>query len=349
MKKLVAIVLFLLGAAAAGQAQSVTGEIERVWVDHDTYNNGEKGMMIHVKFSVNNMRGRQGSCNAWFYFKDGTRLKNTNSRYGTTSGYVSVYDSYTPGYDYAAYNDYRLFMPYSELHLANGEHDMKFYVGVFDCNNNQFAESDWYYFSLTTGITAQSPSRHAAPTPVQPSSSKNGAKTIDNKDGSKTIIMTADCTFCACSGSQNCMMCNGSGQKAIYGYPIYYIKCPGCDGGGKVTCTFCFGAGYKTTSSTYFPDAPPAQPLGGGYVAPLDGGAGGSVGSSSTTCKGCRGTGSCGVCYGTKYRICGGCGGSGVGASGSCGGCRGAGKNACSGCGGSGNCGTCYGSGTIRY
>lgn len=353
--KLILSALLLLGVTIGVQAQSPSGNIKKVWVDHNVYQNGEKGMTIHVEFSVDNMKGKQGSCNAWFFFKDGTKLRNINSWYGTRDGHVATYDNYTPGYESAIYSDFKLFLPYSELHLANGEHDLKFYVGVFDNNNNQFTESDWYNFSLKTGSAAATPSHQSAPVPTQPSASK-GPKTTtrENVDGSRTVTTTMECGGCFGSGSATCFNCRGSGQKAIYGYPIYYITCPMCSGSGKNKCAICFGVGVLYMSTTTNPNVPAAVPSGGGFqnTIPAGSSGGGSLGgsvSSSTTCKGCRGSGSCGVCYGAKYRSCGGCGGTGIGSAGSCGACYGAGKNICSGCSGSGNCGTCYGSGTIRY
>jgi len=130
-------------------------KIEKVWVDHNVFQDNQKGMKIHVQFSVDHTN-EQGNCVAWFYFSDGTALKDYNSRYSTTDGKVSV------GRDYHTYDDnvihwykgtetfsdFVLFMPYDELHLAQGSHNLKFQIGIFDDRHNQLALSEYVNFTL---------------------------------------------------------------------------------------------------------------------------------------------------------------------------------------------------------
>ena len=125
-----------------------TAEIENVWIDYNVYENNQKGMRIYIDFSVDNMLDKQGSCVAWFYFSDGTKLKDYNSNYNTTDGQVSTSEDFKPGYINASYTDFELFMPYDELHLADGESNLKFYIGIFDNNNELMATSEYEYFDF---------------------------------------------------------------------------------------------------------------------------------------------------------------------------------------------------------
>lgn len=129
-----------------GQGQK-TAEIENVLVD-DVYENNQKGMRIYIDFSVDNMLDKQGSCVAWFYFSDGTELKDYNSNYNTTDGQVSTSEDFEPGYINAVYTDFELFMPYDELHLDDGESNLKFYIGIFDNNNKLMTTSEDEYFDF---------------------------------------------------------------------------------------------------------------------------------------------------------------------------------------------------------
>ena len=126
--------------------------ILQVWVDHDQIENNLKGMQIHVKFDVNNFMGKRGKVNAYFYTHGGDRLKDSNERYRTTSGNVSVGESFTPRFVNSRYNDFKLFMPYSELHRPKAKHDLKFRVQVFnpDTGNALSSVSDWVNFTYTS-------------------------------------------------------------------------------------------------------------------------------------------------------------------------------------------------------
>lgn len=42
-------------------ASRFSGNVENVWVDYDQWQNGKKGMLIHVKFTVDGMKGREGN------------------------------------------------------------------------------------------------------------------------------------------------------------------------------------------------------------------------------------------------------------------------------------------------
>ncbi|NJP03673.1 hypothetical protein HC823_00040 [Candidatus Gracilibacteria bacterium] len=125
-----------------------SAKIEKVWIDYDVYENYQKGMRIHLKFSVDDMLNKKGSCVAWFYFSDGTKLKDYNGRYKTSNGHVSTSENYKPGYTSSTYNDFKIFMPYDELHLAAGSYSLKFDIGIFDHNSNQIAVSEYQNFSI---------------------------------------------------------------------------------------------------------------------------------------------------------------------------------------------------------
>ena len=121
--------------------------VQKIWVDHNQYQDLVKGMRIHVKFTVHNFKGGQGNVVAYFYEKNGDPLKDTNQSYNTTSGDVSVGGSFQPGYVNSVYKDYTLFMPYQELHLS-GKHNLKFHIQVHT-GNAASKLSDWVYFNYS--------------------------------------------------------------------------------------------------------------------------------------------------------------------------------------------------------
>ena len=83
------------------KTQTPSGKIEKVWLEHDVYKEGKRGMNVHVHFLIYNMKGAKGYIEAIFHPLD-FHKPVTN-------------DSFIPKYDNSEYSDYTLFMSYSML------------------------------------------------------------------------------------------------------------------------------------------------------------------------------------------------------------------------------------------
>lgn len=138
-----------MSQSAASNSHGMTANIQNVWVEHNQYKDGEKGMRIHVKFDIQNHKSKTGRVSCYFYKADGTALKDTNGYYKTNDGNVACGENFTPGYDDTIYEDFKLFMPYSELHTGYVSGAYKFYVAVWGLNSYKLAESDWQDFTMT--------------------------------------------------------------------------------------------------------------------------------------------------------------------------------------------------------
>lgn len=126
------------------------GEIVKVWVDHSTYDDdGTKGMRIHIAFKAHNMLNKEGRISAYFYFSDGTALTDTNGSYKTTDGCVSVGKDFCPSYENSDYSDFKLFMPYSELHLDSSA-DIYFKVSIWYNHEKIADDSEKEHMKYTT-------------------------------------------------------------------------------------------------------------------------------------------------------------------------------------------------------
>lgn len=130
-------------------ARQPTASIEKVSVDYNVYENGQKGMRIHVKFHVNYMLQKEGKLIAYFY--DGySALKDCNNEYCTIEGNVCCSKVFTPSYENSSYNDFVLFMPNNDLHLNQSKYDLKFIVQIYDISSMKFlAKSDYTNFKYT--------------------------------------------------------------------------------------------------------------------------------------------------------------------------------------------------------
>ena len=105
------------------------GKIEDIWVDHNVFEDGKKGMWIHVKLRVANMKGRSGNAVAYFYHENGAPLKGSPG-FRTTSGNLSASTGITPRFEHSIYEDLRIFMPYGEIRLPQGKWNLKFSVQI---------------------------------------------------------------------------------------------------------------------------------------------------------------------------------------------------------------------------
>jgi hypothetical protein len=120
---------------------------ESIWVDYDLDDGYGIGMRIHIGFSVQNLRSKRCQAVAFFYSESDEQLRDFNSRFNTTDGYVAASKDFTPPFDDTIFNDLFLSMPYGELHLATGEHNLKFYIGLYSYDTNSyFAISKWQSF-----------------------------------------------------------------------------------------------------------------------------------------------------------------------------------------------------------
>jgi hypothetical protein len=197
------------------------GEIENISVDHNVWQGGYIGMLIHVKFTVDNFQGVDCGAAAYFYFSSGKALKDFNGAYRTDDGNVSVGTDFRPGYVHSTYEDLRLFIPYDELHLASGRYDLKFNVKLYEKNGNFFATSEYVPFIATIGPKqplvdngyGNLPPSYINP-PINPPTHTrhicprcHGTGTIDNCAYRNCYLPDANCTNCI----SDCPLCHGTG------------------------------------------------------------------------------------------------------------------------------------------
>lgn len=118
-------------------------------MDYDVQKDNQKGLLIHCKFEVSKLKDIKCSVTAYFFFKGGTALKANNGNYHAADGQVCVEEKFIPSYEESVYKDFTLFMPYDELHLAEGKHELKFLIRLCDRSvDSEIARSNDYHFRL---------------------------------------------------------------------------------------------------------------------------------------------------------------------------------------------------------
>lgn len=132
------------------QSSSSGAKINRIWVDYNTFNGGQKGMMIHIDFEVMGLKNHIINPVAYFYFSNGNRLNDYDGSYHTTDGQVSVGDTSKADYDGTQWNDFKLFMPYNQLHMGTGNYDLKFQIEIHDkTSGKSLLRSDYQGFTFS--------------------------------------------------------------------------------------------------------------------------------------------------------------------------------------------------------
>jgi len=122
---------------------------QRMWIDYNITQGGQKGMRIHTNFTVYNMKGIDGYLALYFQKRDGTPLRDNNNEYNSADGTVAAYREITPGYQTAAYEDYVIFMPYDELDLPAGRFELRIDADVIYKQGGRVAHLTFYNFDYT--------------------------------------------------------------------------------------------------------------------------------------------------------------------------------------------------------
>jgi hypothetical protein len=93
---------------------------------------------------IHGLRGVECAAACFFMYTNDTRLKDYNNLYCTGDGNVAAIVDLIPGHDETHFEDLQIFMPFAELHMANGEHLLKTYLAIFDMRTRQQLASSGY-------------------------------------------------------------------------------------------------------------------------------------------------------------------------------------------------------------
>lgn len=136
---------------SSSSSSTASATINKVWVDYNAYEDGIKGMRIHIDMNAYNLKSKPCRASAYFYTESGTALVDTNGNYRTQDGHVSCGDDFSPRYDNSHYEDFTLFMPITELHITY-KGSFKFSVSLWNQSvypSDEMVSSDWVYFTYT--------------------------------------------------------------------------------------------------------------------------------------------------------------------------------------------------------
>ena len=113
------------GPTVTRDSSAVTSKVNRVWVDYDVTENGQRGMRLHVNFEVTGLKGIDSLIVARVQKEDSDYVMNSNADYSNDNGELQVKFDMKPGFDTAVYKDADLFLPYSAITVPKGKYSLK--------------------------------------------------------------------------------------------------------------------------------------------------------------------------------------------------------------------------------
>ncbi|MDF2193439.1 M12 family metallopeptidase [Paraflavitalea sp. CAU 1676] len=125
-------------------------QLNNVAITHNLLRNGKYGIGINGNYQIQNAQGKKCKFVAFFYNANGTPLKDFNQQYYSNNGNVVVGEEVTANYASTLFNT-QLFIPYEELHLATGNHNLKVIISVFDDQVREIAQAGAAYFTYRNG------------------------------------------------------------------------------------------------------------------------------------------------------------------------------------------------------
>lgn len=163
----IVIALFLIMVQTSkASAQSASATINSMWLEHNVMLSGTnnqtvwngwtwvsvpqtvsaKGMKIHVNFDVDNCKAQKIWVCAFFFDEDYNPIYNKSGQFKTPDGQLSTQGPATPGYESTNFDDYWLFLPYSEIHFSGKSKDC--YVKVVIIKEGIDLDYDWESFTI---------------------------------------------------------------------------------------------------------------------------------------------------------------------------------------------------------
>lgn len=153
MKKIIFLFLFVTASISMAIAAGVpakksvalaqpSASFQKMWIDYGETVEGRYGMMMHIAFTVYNMKGIEGQLVCYFKYTDGKpesliTHRKAGDRYHTAEGQLAVAKNYTPPYDAAIYEDAAIFFPYDEFGLDPGKYNLTIDVQFRNPTNGQ--------------------------------------------------------------------------------------------------------------------------------------------------------------------------------------------------------------------
>ena len=110
--------------------ESVTAKVNRVWLENNLTENGQKGTRIHVNFEVTGLKGVDSKLVVRLQKENNDYLVNSAGGFSNTDGQLQLEFEMKPGFETTVYKDATLFLPYNQIKLPRGDFELKFDIDL---------------------------------------------------------------------------------------------------------------------------------------------------------------------------------------------------------------------------
>lgn len=110
----------------------VTVKFDGVDVDYNVTESGRKGMRMSVNFTVTGLKGKDSYLAIHIQNRDGDPIPANPGDYRDVKGNLAVFQTLKPDYDETEYKDLELFLPYDEIDLPVGRHELRMDFDLLD-------------------------------------------------------------------------------------------------------------------------------------------------------------------------------------------------------------------------
>ncbi len=132
-------------------------EFDNTWVDYNVVEEGKKGMRVHTKFTLRNLKDIPLQLTVRLQKDDGDTLTSSDSAYRNKGGQLAVFRPIKAGYVNAVYQDYAVFIPYSAFKLAPGKYNLQLDADIIYPDGELLKHLTLYPFTFTQAATTQTP------------------------------------------------------------------------------------------------------------------------------------------------------------------------------------------------
>lgn len=135
MKKLLTILLMsvMFVALGADESKAASAHITNMYLQHNQFHNGNKGMFVRYDFNVTGQMGRNVKAEVTLYKSNGKKI------YFQNGSLVRFTLSCTPGYETTFYNGSWAFFPYATMNLPYGRTDCYAMVKIYSSGGKVLA------------------------------------------------------------------------------------------------------------------------------------------------------------------------------------------------------------------
>lgn len=123
--------------------------LDEMWVDYNVTQNGQKGMLVHTRMTVNGFLNQTIQFALGVEKTDGTKvLARSSSPNRSKVGQLVFYKDLRPQYDSAKFNDIQVFVPYNEIVLPAGNYNLRLHADVLKAGTELDVHLKYYPFTF---------------------------------------------------------------------------------------------------------------------------------------------------------------------------------------------------------